>query len=216
MTDLPDLVGMLHDGATVTYLDEQYTVSRRDAGTLVLPSGEVVACDPLTVRADVVPLAIRVSPGRYPVASWVLQRPPSRRSTYDVAFCAALQVVICDEPVAGWEPALWRGDDLAAGGDHLAVYGVDRGVASFMDLEAAQTLATWKEDKVDSVIVSRLANILVAQIDPETAANVIISDSGGDGGYAVWTGRTAGGDVACFLTDFVALDPPDADETSVT
>jgi hypothetical protein len=206
MTDLPGLLGSLHDGATVTYLGTDYTVARRDGGTLVLPSGQVVACDPLTVRADAVPLATSLPPGRYPVVSWILHDPVSRPRTYDVAYTAALQLLVRDGPVAAWEPAVWRGDASDVGADCLAVYAVDRGVACFMDLEAAHALATWDEDRVDRILVSQLAHILVQQVDPDTGANVVVSDCGGDGCYGVWTGRTVDGDVACFLTDFVELD----------
>lgn len=207
MIDMPDLDSLLRDGATVTYLHEEYTVSRRDAGTLVLPSGQVVVCDPLTIRADIDPLAVTVTPGRYPVVSVVLQDPASR---YAIAYSAALQLVVRDEPVVAWEPAVWRGDDPAAEANY---YAVDRGVACFMDLEAAHALLTWGKDKIDKVIVNRVLaeNIVVQQINPETEANAVISDCGGDGAYGVWIGRTAGGDVACFITDFVIPDSPDED-----
>ncbi|MFF3404397.1 DUF4241 domain-containing protein [Streptomyces sp. NPDC002659] len=213
MDDMPDLDSLLHDGATVTYLGEEYVVSRRDAGTLVLPSGQVVVKDPLTMRAEVIPLAVTAAPGRYPVVSWVLQT-LSRPRAYDVAYCAALQLVVRDEPVVAWEPAVWCGDDPAA---HANFYAVDRGIACFMDLVAARALGTWDEDKVDRVIVNRVlydsadACIVVQLIDPETEANVVISDCGGDGGYGVWIGHTVDGDLACFVTDFVVADSQDGD-----
>jgi hypothetical protein len=214
MADIPDLDSLLSDGATVNYLGEEYVVSRRDAGTLVLPSGQVVVKDPLTMRADVIPLAVTVAPGRYPVVSWDLQDPPSRPRTYDVAYCAALQLVVRDEPVVAWEPAVWRGGDAA---DHANYYAVDRGNACFMDLVAARALGAWDDDKVEGEFLDRILYdstdicIVVQQIDPETEANVIISDCGGDGAYGVWIGRTADGDVACFVTDFVVADSPDGD-----
>ena len=123
MANTPDFDRLLRDGATVTYLRMEWTVSRRDAGTLVLPSGQVVVGDPLTMGAGVDPLAVTVAPGRYPVVSFVLQDPPSRPRTHDVAYSAVLQLVVRDEPVVAWEPAAWRGDDPGGTGSVPAGHG---------------------------------------------------------------------------------------------
>ncbi|MGV9313612.1 DUF4241 domain-containing protein [Streptomyces sp. NPDC003691] len=209
MADLPDLHGLLREGSTVTYLGEEYLVSRRDAGTLVLPSGQVVVKDPLTMRADAVPLAVTAVPGRYPVVSWALHDPPARPGVHSTAYCAALQLVVRDEAVVAWEPAVRRGGGSGAY-DHY--YAVDRGTACFMDLVAARALGAWDEDRVDRLIVDRVlydgTDVVVRQIDPGTGANIVISDCGGDGVCGVWVGRTAHGDVACFVTDFVVPDSP--------
>jgi len=190
MTPLPDLSAFLRDGATVAYCDEQYVVSRREAGTLVLPSGRIVACDPLTMRPGLIPLPVTVEPGRYRVVNVVLCGPV----LWDIAWSAALQLVIRDEPVWSWE-------------DADAFYAVDRGVACFMDLAAAQALLAWDRETVGECIVDRLDEpVVVQELDAATGANVIICDSGGDGAYGVWIGRTIDGTVACLLTDFVLLD----------
>ncbi|MFF3404606.1 DUF4241 domain-containing protein [Streptomyces sp. NPDC002659] len=141
---MTDLDSLLRDGATVTYLGEEYAVSRRDADTLVMPSGQVVVKDPLSMRADVRPLAVTAAPGSYPVVSWILQDPPSCPSAYDVAHCAALQLVVRDEPVVAWQLAVWRGDRPAANANY---YAVDRGTACIVDLVAARALGAWDEDR---------------------------------------------------------------------
>jgi hypothetical protein len=42
--------------------------------------------------------------------------------------------------------------------------------------------------------------------DPESGANLIASHSGwGDGSYPVWIGRSADGEVACFVADMLLL-----------
>jgi hypothetical protein len=41
---------------------------------------------------------------------------------------------------------------------------------------------------------------------------VVFSSGGGDGYYPTWVGRTADGEVACFLTDFFVLEDDEEDE----
>ena len=42
--------------------------------------------------------------------------------------------------------------------------------------------------------------------DPESGANLIAFQSGwGDGSYPVWIGRSADGEVACFVADMLLL-----------
>ena len=56
----------LGDGATITALGYEIVLRRRAVGTLELPTGRLVACDPLD-HPDTEPFAYKVTPGSYPV-----------------------------------------------------------------------------------------------------------------------------------------------------
>lgn len=51
-----------------------------------------------------------------------------------------------------------------------------------------------------------LGNRLVEVVDPDSGTNLIAFASGwGDGAYPTWIGRTADGEVACFVADMLVL-----------
>lgn len=93
-------------------------VEVRDAGRLHLPTGWLVACEPLWV-AGLDPFeaafSVTVPPGRYPVTVSLARFeepgdpkiPPQRRG-------AAARLTVRDEPVARWQPAVRPDHDPAA------------------------------------------------------------------------------------------------------
>jgi hypothetical protein len=182
-----------------------YRVEPYELGPVVLPSGKVVACDPLV--AHTTPFVDTVAPGRYPLRAWVavLHKDGSewqRRIN-------ALQLVV-DEPVVSWSLALVPGQDVASLGDEdFFGYAVDAGTGTLADQVAIEALNEWDYERVDEVFIPAqvpddpIDAVIAATVEERTGANVYVVGSGwGDGIYATYVGRTADGRVASFVTDF--------------
>jgi hypothetical protein len=134
---------------------------------------------------------------------------------------AAARLEIRDEPVATWELALLPGEDTEDLDDgELFGYPVDGGTGCFVDAQtfqaageeedfAVQVAASiWHRPQAPVGSVPQRAPITMSVGNDEHA--VVVFDTGwGDGNYSTWIGRTADGDVACFLTDFQVLADED-------
>jgi hypothetical protein len=183
-------------------------------GTLRLPSGALVACDPTylqpvepdagewatksySYRQSRQPFTVTVPPGDYPV---VLSRFRWLRGSGPIE--AAVKVWVSDGPVDSWTMALRAGEDprtLPDGG--FFGFGVDAGTGCFFDAAAASALARQTTEFVLGYEQSRELS------DDASGANLIAFHSGwGDGSYPVWIGRTAAGDIACFVADMLTYD----------
>ncbi|MCX3060054.1 DUF4241 domain-containing protein [Streptomyces beihaiensis] len=196
------------------------TVEVRPAGDLWLPSGRVVACDPFVAlgSGECEPFTATVEPGRYRVEAAVVtlvnpEEPPSDTPHERVA---AARLVIRDEPVAAWEHAVQAGQDLAdLGDDEFFGYGVDAGTGCFYDAESDGSFPECEGDVGplwDAFEERDHAPGPYLVTSPSTGHTVAAFGSGwGDGAYPTWIGRTAGGAVACFVTDFFVMDLPDED-----
>jgi hypothetical protein len=183
-------------------------------GTLRLPSGALIACDPTYLRpvepdaSEWVtksysyqqsrhPFTATVPPGEYPVVlsrfRWLSGSGPT---------VAAVKVWVGDGPVDSWEMALRAGQDprtLPDGG--FFGFGVDAGAGCFFDAAAASALARRTTEFVLGYEESRELT------DDASGANLIAFSSGwGDGSYPVWIGRTAAGAIACFVADLLTFD----------
>lgn len=217
----PDFAGMFQDGARYRWpSDHEAVVSLRQAGDLLLPSGQVAACDPFfsPELEHAVPFTITVTPGRYPVelcmAGWTkdsdLGGPavPNR--------IAAAKLVISRVPPARWEMALvgsQRAEDLAD--DRFYGYGVDTATGCFMDFGSVPVLRELVEEAVaDDFGDNPLYNALeeTAWAEPvnlttsDGTANIVAFMSGpGDGRYPTWIGYDKKERPVCFVTDFEIL-----------
>ncbi len=126
---------------------------------------------------------------------------------------AAARLAVRDLPVESWEMALTTGQDPRALPD-TGFYGFngDAGMGCFYDTSAADFFAHQPRGWLGQSDLPRLAFTAPAS-DPGSSANLIAYHSGrGDGSYPVWIGRSADGEVACFVADMqlmpddVALD----------
>jgi hypothetical protein len=197
-------------------LDERYTLQVHDLGELVVISGQIVACDPLSMP-DMPPFAETVAPGRCSVLISVAE---SASGDQRVAF-ALLR--LSDRPAARWENAVPQGKSLGElkAGDVFG-YGVDAGTGCFMDVATARALvalakaAAARGDYEDN---SGLTDALMATyvntwswanlvVDPASGANVIAFSSGwGDGWYASYWGYDISDQRVALITDFGVVDP---------
>ncbi|MCM0673987.1 DUF4241 domain-containing protein [Micromonospora phytophila] len=209
----PDLARLLTPGARYTDEHGTYVVEAHPAGEIVLPTGQVVGCDPL-VCPDAEPFTVTVPPGRYPAHAWVAA--VLREDAEVDRRVAALQLVIHDAPVVRWEPAIAGDQDVAAlGPDDYFGYGVDAGTGTLADPTALSVLENWDYDRVEEVFIpSRppagpVPGLIDAVLDEASGANVLTVSSGwGDGHYGTWIGRAADGRVTSFVTDFMVVPGP--------
>ncbi|MEU2924517.1 DUF4241 domain-containing protein [Streptomyces sp. NPDC007251] len=190
--------------------DEAYTVRDPiEAGTLHLPSGRLVARDPMYRACEQdAGFTVPVAPGSYPVqlasAGYTAEH---LGRTLVIDEYTAVRVRVSERPAVSWEPALLEGQDerLLRDGEFHG-FGVDSGTGCFVDATMAGELGerfrggraagTWKENDHGITIVD----------DPATGTNLIAYPSGrGDGSYPVWIGRDTDGEVACFVADMLVL-----------
>lgn len=201
------------EGATIS--DAQGTLATAHVaslGDLTVPTGQIVACDPLAA-IEPKPFARRVAPGRYAALASVLAL------TNGDQRIACVMLRLRDAPmtqVARWEPARLVGqEDVTLGEDEFFGYAVDAGVGCFMDAQAAAALAARYEadESYDEAVIDALeanrsqgwdyANIALDDVD---GLNLILFASGwGDGIYASYWGFDADGAPLCLVTDFGVL-----------
>lgn len=204
--ELPDFARLFEDGREVASADFGRVVLRpRGAGELVLTTGRVVACDPLTAP-ETEPFTVALAPGTYPVSLALAHFEDGDRRVAGALLAAGAG------PVVRWELALLPGDDPAELGEgEIYGYGVDSGTGCFMDAEAASLLSAAEDDEslfdaiadaLDSAYVETWswANVV---LDPATGLNVAAFSTGfGDGLYATYAGYDADGRLAALATDF--------------
>lgn len=182
-------------------------VDVRQGGLLQLPSGRLVAADPGWLDTRLAPFTVAVDPGAYPVTLAVIRfedEPAHQR-------VAAGRLLVREEPVATWELALRPGEDPRLLGDNQFFgFGVDTGTACFHDAAVTATMAGRLTDAWEQFVGAHWEKLGSQQpvevLDPGSGANLIAFESGwGDGSYPTWIGRTAGGQVACFVADMLVL-----------
>lgn len=206
----PDLGRLLTAGAHFVDEHGEYVIEAHPVDDIVLPTGRVVGCDPL-VYPDAEPFTVTVAPGRYPARAWVAV--VLRDGAEADRRVAALELVVSVEPAARWEMALAGDQDLATlDADGWFGYGVDSGTGTLADPTALAELESWNHEQVEDIFVPArppdgpVPNLITAVLHEASGANVVAVSSGwGDGCYGTWIGRTAGGEVASFVTDFMVV-----------
>jgi hypothetical protein len=185
-----------------------------EVADLVLPSGQVVACDPTNFQweNDTVPFCRTAPPGKYPVTLCLASNGNQVAPDRGTVACAMVRFAT-GTPTA-WEMAVRPGQDastLPAG--RFFGYGVDAGMGCFVDLRSIQALSIAERQDVASHRVTgemyeggkyRCAATLV--LDENTGGNLVVFSSGdGDGAYASYWGLGAHGEPCCLVTDFGIL-----------
>lgn len=196
--------------------DVKSWITTQSLGELFLPTGKIVANDPLCLY-ETAPFEKAVAPGKYPVTLYLLHFENDTRVAYaEIRFSNATPV--------SFETATRVGDDIATlAEDEFFGYGVDSGTGGFMDYETCMEYDkmlresekyTWAE--MDALLAESYvdtystANICL----PESEKNVIAFSSGyGDGAYPSFWGMDQNGQLCCLITDFdLFYEYPDEDE----
>ena len=181
-------------------------------GDVILPTGRIVATDPL-VQPERKPFLVTVPPGRYPVT--LLE--------HDGGIAGAI-MRFPGGPVFRWQLAVIEGQDIRTlkAGEIFGIP-VDAGLASYMDA-ATYPLMQKREAAVQAEIGTRYSNyyddILAGELSAngghyvmhqpvaDEPGNVAIFQAGwGDGFYAVYWGLDGEGRPVALLTDFQTYSP---------
>ncbi len=198
-------------GGAVTTADGVVTFSAHDLGSLRLPSGRLIGCDPLALLAPQ-PYNTTVGPGTFPVRIGVARF--DERADERVAY--ACITIRDDEPVR-WELALRPGEELKMlGPGEFFGYRVDAGTGSFMSSEAYEALVAslHESEEAESPLEVELqrtyrdtwghANVRIGP-GPEDPNVIAFSSGWGDGVYPTYVGYAEDASVASFVTDFAAV-----------
>jgi len=191
-----DFEGAFTPGSIFIEDDQEYQIETEKWGTLVVPSGRIVAAD--AVGPDYYkPFKKTVPPGKYPVIlSW------------NGSETCALQVLFSHRKVARWEPA-WRMGEKPEKkeGKNPPCFGVDSGMAGLFDAKAAK-LAD-KNDDWHEIFSSLYQSKHSIEIDPKTGAGMVWCHSGyGDGAYPCYWGFDRSENIVCLIMDFRVLVEP--------
>ncbi|MFE4990145.1 DUF4241 domain-containing protein [Streptomyces mirabilis] len=179
------------------------------AGTLLLPSGRLVARDPTYGQCEQdAGFTVTVAPGSYPVqlasAAYTAE---SRGRTLIYDEYTAARLLVSERLTVHWELALLEGQDERVLRDgQFYGFGVDAGTGAFVDATMAEELGRRFWDGRVAGTQDEDDNGIATVDDPATGTNLIAYPSGrGDGSYPVWIGRDADGDVTCFVADMLIL-----------
>jgi hypothetical protein len=213
---IPDLSQAFVEGRKVKHGQGEAVMTIKPVGTLVMPTGRIVACDPL-VSPEYEPFTLGVAPGRYPVLLSVAQLGTDQRVAYAMLRFA-------ERDAARWEMALIPGQDVSQlAADHFFGYPVDAGTGCFIDAEAARVLLErLKDEEYSERLIEEMDKNYVPTwswldecLDAATGANLIAFSSGwGDGAYASYFGYDEDGKVVNLITDFGVLFEDDNVEGS--
>ncbi|RWL40348.1 MAG: DUF4241 domain-containing protein [Mesorhizobium sp.] len=182
-------------------------------GELDLPTGEIIACDPLTTGTDWPALSRKVKPGQYPVSLLEVQ-----------GRVAAAVLRFRPGTPARWELATLPDQDASTlKGDEAFGYPVDVGLGSFMD-KMAMALMSEQRDKLEAD-QNYYDDVLAVEFAPNqdrfvmhhpvagNPLNVAMFWSGwGDGIYPSFWGLDAAGEPVVLMTDFGVLENADGRE----
>ena len=171
------------------------------AGLLSLPSGRIVAHDPLSAGRPA-PFVQTVLPGRYAVDLALARRDngPER--------VASARIKFTDRQPSVWVMALLKGQNPAALPE-VGYFGYrsESGTGSFMDADAVLHAGFAYLEDIDSLLIGLTANYkphrywLDHPIDRRL--NVVMFSSGeGEGFYPSYFGIDEEGDICTLVTDF--------------
>ena len=178
-------------------------------GELVLTSGKLIACDPLTYP-DTEPFAADLIPGSYPV---ILSVAHYQKDSSRVAYA---MLRLSEQTPIRWEMATRPGEDLSSLSEAEGFgYAVESGTGCFMDMDAAQVIdASLEAETFEDSLGGKLLEALeknykptwdwaVLRVDDSTEANVIAFTTGwGDGAYPSYFGYDAEDNIVNLVTDF--------------
>ena len=201
----PHWAAALRPGPHTTGHEGPLTIAHREIGRVRLPTGRIVASDPL-MDPDVQPFARKLEPGEYPVRLAV------GRLANGEELLAAAWVAFSDAPVVTWLGATVKGSGATPRLGRAIAHIVDSSHSAFLSPEAAAVLeATAHHDAIDELMRADPSGDSAVVVWPEhPTLNAVVFRTDSDGVYPSYWGDDAAGRPAVLLTDFGLLEPPGA------
>jgi Protein of unknown function (DUF4241) len=227
-----DLLTAFEDSRVLLDHGKPVAVSTHHVGTLVLTSGRVVACNPLTLpprplpKAHLLallaldhrePFSRTVRPGRYPVVLSIFRT--RRGSPHGAQESIAMAMVrFEDERPVRWEMAA-RGErnPRSLRPNERYGYRADPDITAFLDADVVERVSEKHPQFVESFTEGAPPawSSTVLTLDAKSGANVVAFSSGmlapasmGHSAYCSWWGLAEDGRPVCLVTDLQHLDLP--------
>lgn len=203
---LPYLDWAFEDGRSTNTWNGSATIESRRIGTLVIPTGRIMAFDPGWIEQAHKAFDFEVEPGEYPVILSV-----AHFDHGDTRNACAMVRFREDAPVAAWtEP-------------RPNSYTVENGVGCFVDARGGELYRSLSEESrarlwpthhrdADSNPGETVTwDVLI--LDASSGLNMMAFETGyGDGAYPCFVARDCSGNVLSVLTDFLVLGSAEEDE----
>lgn len=196
--------------------EKRYPIRVVRIGEMEITSGRVLLADPFLMSTYDRPLALSVTPGRYPVELAVADAGESGQRV------ALARLLLSPAPAVRWAMAVTDEQDATTlNGDEVFGYGVDAGTGAFVDAAVPAWLATeYPSSNYDAYATLQddwqrrgeaAAETLgipygFALIERLGQGDVAMFSSGwGDGHYASWVGYDAADHPVAIVTDFAVI-----------
>lgn len=200
-------------------LNEEEVLIKQDLGMLHLPSGYIVANDPM-VFFETDSFLRSVPSGAYPVSIFVHHN--QRNNDRRVALAA---IYFNRQKPVNWEMALTspKQDISTLEEEGFFGYGVDSGTGGFMDKRSAEHLSALPPEALEQLTLKTFIELMdKSYVDTYSVVNhtlegtdglnlIAFSSGYGDGGYPSYFGIDAKGEACCLVTDFFLLDEENSD-----
>jgi hypothetical protein len=194
-------------------------------GEVALPTGKIVACDPLVCLDDTLPFIETVNPGMYPVIACIADVGKAHERY------AIVKLEFSKSRATKWELAVTEGQEIGTLNEDDAYFGfpVDAGLGCFCDLETQKLYnefeagyyqrhpdgggvysdllePKFKENAVDPNDPLDAGDWLNFYLPNKPELNVIMFHSGwGDGMYPCYWGKTDKGEICSLVVDFLVF-----------
>jgi Protein of unknown function (DUF4241) len=187
------LASALRDG----FQSQDVRLVHHGLGQLMLPTGMLVACDPL-VNPDTQSFNLSLPKGSFPVFLSVAHIKTDQRVAFAVVRFKSTQPV-------GWKMMTIGNQNIESLKEgHAFGYPVDSGTGCFMDRSSSRIL---EQPDVGELMIAELEKTYVntwswVNLNLQ-GVNIIAFSSGyGDGGYTTYAGYDSDGDLSVVVSDF--------------
>ncbi len=183
-------------------------IEKIEAGKLKLPTGRVIATDPILMYDDE-SYSEYVKAGVYPVYIYVGKTDNRKKQT------VAAELRFTDKAVVRWEMALLKGESSKGfSHDEFMGYEVENGLGCFMDESAMEVLDVMSEEELDKYERNVKDTVRDSEcscadliIDEKTGSNIIIFSSGwNEGTFPTYYGFDKDNNLARLVTDFMVIE----------